>query len=332
MHEITLLIERYGLVVVFLNMLLDQAGLPLPIYPTLILAAALNSDHGWRIPEIVLVGVAGSLMADTTWYWAGRRYGRLVLSLLCRLSLSPDSCVRQTESMFSRVGVMALFVAKFVPGLSIISIVLSALSGASLLTFLTLDTLGATVFVGMGVLLGIVFRNAVFSVLATLASLGGYGLALVALALALYVFARWAQRQLFIRQLRMDRISAAELAQMLDRGETPLILDVRSKETRLLEGIIPGAIFAHPDEARDTLKGYPPHIEIIVYCSCPNEASAAVAAVHLRRAGFRKIRPLLGGIEAWAAIGRPIEILTETLRVVEAPVAVDVAVPCEFPY
>lgn len=330
MHEIALLIERYGLVVVFVNMLLDQAGLPLPIYPTLIVAAALNSGGTWRIPEIVVAGTVGSLAADIGWYWAGTRYGRLVLSLLCRLSLSPDSCVRQTESIFSRVGVLALLVAKFVPGLGIVSIVLSALSGARLLTFLVLDTLGASVFVGVGVLLGVVFRNAVFSVLSTLASLGGYGLALVAIALATYVLVRWLQRQLFIRQLRMDRISATELAAMLDRGETPLILDVRSKETRLQEGIIPGAIFAHPEEARQTLTGYPPLTEIIVYCSCPNEASAATAAAHLRRAGFRKIRPLLGGIEAWTQIGRPIEMLAETLRVVDTPVAM--AAPCDFPY
>jgi membrane protein DedA with SNARE-associated domain/rhodanese-related sulfurtransferase len=330
MHEIAILIERYGLVVVFLNMLLDQAGLPLPIFPTLMVAAALNSGDGWRISEIVLAGTAGSLVADIGWFWAGTRYGRLVLSLLCRLSFSPDSCVRQTETVFSRVGALSLLFAKFVPGLGIVSIALSAISRVGFVAFAALDTAGAAVFVGAGVLLGVVFRNAVFSVLATLASLGSYGLALVALAFGLYVLVRWTQRQLFIRQLRMDRISAAELAEMLDRGGSPLIVDVRSKETRLREGIIPGAIFAHPEEARQTLTGYPPHIEIVVYCSCPNEASAATAAAHLRRAGFRKIRPLLGGIQAWTEIGRPIEMLTETVRVAEPAVAM--AVPCDFPY
>jgi len=332
MHEIALLIERYGLVVVFLNMLLDQAGLPLPVYPTLIVAAALNANDGWRVPEIVLAGTAGSLVADLTWFWAGTRYGRLVLSLLCRLSFSPDSCVRQTETMFSKVGALSLLFAKFVPGLGIISIALSAIARVRLASFVLLDTAGTTAFVGLGVLLGVIFRNAVFDVLATLAQLGIYGIVLVALAFATYVLVRWTQRQLFIRRLRMDRITVDELADMVDRGESPLILDVRSKDTRRAEGIIPGAIFAHPDEARETLKAYPLHVEIVVYCSCPNEASAAIAADHLRKAGFKKIRPLLGGIQAWTEIGRPIELLTETIRVVDAPVTMVRPVPCEFPF
>jgi membrane protein DedA with SNARE-associated domain/rhodanese-related sulfurtransferase len=321
MNEITLLIERYGLVVVFVNMLLDQAGLPLPVYPTLIVAAALGVGSGWRIPEIVIAGTLGSLVADVGWYWAGRHYGRHVLALLCRLSFSPDTCVRQTESMFSRVGALSLVFAKFIPGLGILSIALSAMSRIGLLAFIALDVLGAIFFVAVPVLLGVIFRNAVYSVLATLANLGTYGLALIVLALATYVFVRWAQRQLFIRRLRMNRISAAELAEMVDRGETPVILDVRPKDLRLLEGIIPGAIFAHPDEARHTLVGYAPSVEIVVYCSCPNEASAAIAADHLRKAGFKKIRPLLGGIQAWSEMGRPVEMLDEALGGVEASVA-----------
>jgi membrane protein DedA with SNARE-associated domain/rhodanese-related sulfurtransferase len=321
MNEITFLIERYGLAVVFVNMLLDQAGLPLPVYPTLIVAAALGAGGGWRIPEIVVAGTLGSLVADVGWFWASTRYGRHVLALLCRLSFSPDTCVRQTESMFSRVGALSLLVAKFIPGLGILSIALSAMTRIGVLTFIALDALGALLFVSVAVLLGVLFRNAVFSVLATLANLGTYGLVLVAVAFATYVFVRWAQRQLFIRRLRMDRISAAELAEMVDRGETPVILDVRSKDTRDLEGIIPGAIFAHPDEARETLVGYAPTIEIVVYCSCPNEASAAIAADHLRKAGFKKIRPLLGGIQAWTEIGRPIHMPAETLGAVEASVA-----------
>ncbi|MBU6297616.1 MAG: VTT domain-containing protein [Alphaproteobacteria bacterium] len=310
MEHVVLLIERYGLVVVFVNVLLDQAGLPIPVYPTLLVAAALSASSRYGLPEIIAAAVAGSLIADTAWFWAGRRYGRSILGLLCRISLSPDSCVRQTESLFTKVGPSSLLVAKFVPGLSTVSIALCGSTGVGLASFLLLDSIGATLFLGTPIILGHLFRHAIADVLATLTTLGEVGIALVASAVALYIAGRWWQRQNFIRRLRMDRISVDELADMIDGGDTPVILDVRSDLTRYEEGVIPGAVFAHPSEAVKTLAELPRDIDVIVYCSCPNEAAAAVAAKHLRDAGFRKIRPLRGGIQAWAEAGRPILALT----------------------
>jgi rhodanese-related sulfurtransferase len=63
-------------------------------------------------------------------------------------------------------------------------------------------------------------------------------------------------------------------------------------------------------ELDPVLREYPRDTEVVVYCSCPNEASAAIAARHLKRAGFTKIRPLLGGIEAWSIAGQPVTSVT----------------------
>ncbi|MDE2181394.1 MAG: hypothetical protein KGJ78_00070 [Alphaproteobacteria bacterium] len=105
----------------------------------------------------------------------------------------------------------------------------------------------------------------------------------------------------------MDRISVDELVSMIDGGATPVTLDVRSGEARLRDGIIPGVIGAHPEDLEGVLALLAHGAEVVVYCACPNEASAATAARHLRRAGFRKIRPLLGGIDAWTKAGLPIQ-------------------------
>ena len=156
-------------------------------------------------------------------------------------------------------------------------------------------------------MLGEIFHDAIDSALAMLARWGEYGAALVIGALVLYVTLRLVDRQLFIRRLRMARISAQELAGLIDAGQNPIIFDVRSAEARKSEGIIPGSIGARPDEISLVAAHYARDAEIIVYCSCPNEASAAIAALHLKRAGFKHIRPLLGGIEAWAKAGRPIQ-------------------------
>ncbi|HEY5049068.1 MAG TPA: rhodanese-like domain-containing protein [Rhizomicrobium sp.] len=306
MHEIAILIERYGLVVVFVNIFLSQAGLPLPVYPTLVVAAALAAGSIARLPEIVAVAVAGSLLADICWFVASRRYGRRILGVLCKLSLSPDSCVRQTETLYARLGAASLLFARFVPGLGLVAIALSGITRVSAPVFVALDAAGVALYASTAVLLGFLFRNAISTALATLAQLGGFGLALVAVALAVWLLARWWQRRTFIAQLRMDRISAAELADMIDRGEKPVVVDVRAPEVRWRDGIIPGAVFAHPEDPQLSLAAYPRDAEIVVYCSCPNEVSAAVAARHLRSAGFRKIRPLSGGLEAWSELGRAI--------------------------
>jgi membrane protein DedA with SNARE-associated domain/rhodanese-related sulfurtransferase len=305
-QQIAYILEHYGLAAVFLSVLLDQGGLPVPSYPVLLFAGALSLSGGAPVPAVIAAAVVASLLADSAWYFAGARMGRRVLSLLCRFTLSPDTCVRQTEGMFGRVGPWTLLFAKFVPGLGYVSVALSGITRVSLPLFLALDAVGAAIYVSLPVVLGRIFHNAISAVLATLVHLGEYGLLLLAAALALYLALRYVERQLFIRRMRMDRISVDELARMIDEGLNPVIFDVRHADTRSRDGIIPGAVGAHATDILAMLEDYPRDAEIVVYCACPNEASAAVAALHLKRAGFKKIRPLLGGIEAWAGAGRPV--------------------------
>ena len=143
--------------------------------------------------------------------------------------------------------------------------------------------------------------------LSKLIAFGLFGLLAALAALALYLAAKWLQRQLFIRSLRMNRITVEELRRLIDERKDTLILDVRPPDVRAAEGIIPGAVAAHPAEIKAIIGTYSGDQETIVYCACPNEASAAMAAKHLRRAGFKRIRPLLGGIDAWVEAGHPIE-------------------------
>lgn len=310
MHDIAALLTEYGLFVVFLNVLLDQGGLPLPAIPTLMTAAALAGRFDSQVLEIVAAGALGSMISDLAWFWGGMRHGRRVLGMLCRISLSPDFCVRQTETVFGKIGPAALLIAKFVPGMTNITVVLSGVMRTPVALFVVLDGFGALAFVGIPVALGLLFKNAIADVLVTLAQLGKLGIAIVILALALYLLVRWWQRYIFIRQLRMDRITADELAELIAKGERPLLLDVRSKEVRLREGVIPGSVSAHPSDLDPIVNGYARELEIVVYCSCPNEASAATAAKHLRQAGFKKIRPLLGGVTAWTNAGHSLEVVS----------------------
>jgi len=303
MQHFASLIGQFGLFIVFANVLLEQGGLPLPSWPMLIVAGALGISGAGIMPPLI-AAAAAAMVADTGWYFAGARWGRKVLAILCRISLSPDSCVRQTESIFTRIGPKSLLFVKLLPGLGLVTVTMAGITGVSVPAFLLLDAIGATLFVAVPILLGRIFHDAVDVMLATLAQLGEWGALLLAAAFAVYICVRWIKRQAFVRQLRMDRITVTELAEMIGAGKTPLIFDVRTVDAQR-DGIIPGARLA-PGKLDEVLSQFPRDAEIVVYCACPNEASAVVVAQQFRRAGFKTIRPLLGGIEAWAKAGYPV--------------------------
>jgi membrane protein DedA with SNARE-associated domain/rhodanese-related sulfurtransferase len=302
------LIVEFGLALVFLNVLLEQAGLPVPAFPTLIVGGAYLAGDTPSLLALLGVGVAAAVIADTGWYIAGRRYGMRVLRMLCRISLSPDSCVTQTESIFSRLGASSMLFAKFVPGFASVATAMAGAVGLRYWKFALFDAIGAALWVGAAIFLGRVFREAIGDVLDTLASMGKYGLLLVAIALAAYIASKWWRRRQFIAQLRMDRVTVDELRSMIDEDRERLILDVRSRLVQAHSGRIPGARAVDIERIAEGLDGVPRDGEVVVYCACPNEASAVKVAQALKRIGFQRVRPLYGGIDAWVAAGHAVEM------------------------
>jgi membrane protein DedA with SNARE-associated domain/rhodanese-related sulfurtransferase len=305
-HLINLILE-FGLGLVFLNVLVEQAGLPLPAYPTLIVAGAYLAGDRTAILALLATAVAAAVIADTCWYFTGRRYGMRVLRTLCRISLSPDTCVTQTESIFMRYGPASMLFAKFVPGFASVATAMAGAVGLRYWKFLLFDALGAVLWVGVAIALGHLFRDAIAEILDTISSLGAYGLALLAVALAAWIAAKWWRRRQFILQLRMDRISVDELREMMNNEINATILDVRSQLTRTASGRIPGARAIDMERIHEGIVGVPRDGEVVVYCACPNEASAVKVAQALKQVGFHRVRPLTGGIDAWIAAGHDVE-------------------------
>jgi membrane protein DedA with SNARE-associated domain/rhodanese-related sulfurtransferase len=307
MSHVIAMIQQYGLGFVFLNVLALQAGLPIPAYPTLIVAGAYAAIGGDPLWALVLVGIAGALIADTGWYIAGRRFGLRILNTLCRVSLSQDSCVRQTETIFQRFGPASMLFAKFVPGFASVA---TALAGALRLrywVFLVFDAVGAGLWVSVGLGLGYLFRDAISDLMDKLASLGRYGSMLVVFGFVAWILLKWWRRRLFIKQLRMDRVSVDELRDLIDTNKASAIVDVRSPLTQAATGRIPGALTIDIKNIAKGFDGVAKDDEVIVYCACPNEATAVKVAQQLRKLGFKRIRPLHGGIDAWIGAGNEVE-------------------------
>ncbi|HKR76171.1 MAG TPA: VTT domain-containing protein, partial [Rhodanobacter sp.] len=242
-HQIIALIAQYGMLLVFLNVLLAQAGVPVPAVPTLVVAGALAAGDRLPLAGIVLTALIASLLGDLAWYLAGRRYGAGVMRTLCRISLSPDSCVKQSELRFHRWRGQVLLVAKFVPGLSMLAPPLVGAMGLPLRRFLLLDGLGALLWSGVAIALGYAFAGEIDRVLGAVANAGTVAVELAAALLAVYVLARWWRRERLLRSLRMARIGVEELARAIEAGRAPVVIDVRSAVARQLDDrIIPDAL------------------------------------------------------------------------------------------
>jgi len=307
METLLALIQQYGLAFVFVNVLLLQAGLPVPAYPTLIITGALATRGGAPMPALVATAVVASLMADLVWYAAGRRFGSGILKTICRISLSPDSCVRQTESIFARWGARSLAVAKFIPGFASVATSMAGVVRLPVWRFVLFDAIGAALWSGVAIGLGFAFSGAINQVLEVFGTLGRIGLWIIAGGFVIYLLVKWWQRELFIWQLRMDRVTVDELHEMMTGERVSKVIDVRSPMSQAMTGRIPGAITVDPMNFRVELLAVEPDSEVIVYCACPNEYTAAKVAKALIQHGFKRVRPLLGGIEAWVAAGHPVE-------------------------
>ena len=292
----------------FANVLLEQLGLPIPAVPTLVLAGALSVDGRLSAGAVLGVALLACAIGDTAWYFAGRRYGNRVLKLLCRVSLSPDSCVRQSETQFERWGRLALVLGKFVPGLSTIAPPLAGVMRLRWPEFLVLNGIGILLWAGLAVGAGMLFHAQVDYLIDRLEDLGAAAAVLGATLLGGYIALKWWQRRRFYRTLRLARITADDLRGLLRTRKGTVVVDVRSRVARGRDPrFIPGAVALDMEELEKRLDELPADEEVVFYCSCPNEASAAVVARRLIDRGYTRVRPLLGGLEAWADAGYELE-------------------------
>jgi membrane protein DedA with SNARE-associated domain len=262
------LVATYGLALVFLNVLAEQLGLPIPAVPTLAVSGALAVEGRLSALLILLVAVVASILADALWYELGRRQGHRILKSLCRVSLSPDTCVSQTERHFERWGLSSLLVAKFVPGFSTVAPPLAGATRAPFGAFLLFDAGGAMLWAGSALTVGMLFHRAIDRALQELASIGSWALLALGSALALFIAFKWWRRRRFFLALRAARISVEDLHHLMDEGKSPLVLDVRSGPARLADPRrVPGAEVCEASEIEQRVANLPRDREIILYCT-----------------------------------------------------------------
>jgi membrane protein DedA with SNARE-associated domain/rhodanese-related sulfurtransferase len=301
--------------VAFVGVFAGAIGLPVPAMPTLIVVGStlVAARDPMLILATFLAALAGAFLGDAAWFLTGRRFGYRVLDGLCRISLSPDTCVRRASGFFEKRGVKLLLVARFIPGLSLVAIPIAGAGDTRFVRFTVYDLLGATLWISVGLSAGMLFYRQID---ALLAGLRRFGLGLAALAvilLVVWIGFRYVRRALLLVRLRKSRISVDELSKLLANEPGALIVDVRSALSRRDDPfVIPGSRLFDLATADTDLATLPRHSAVVIYCSCPNEVSAAKVAERLTRLGFANVRPLTGGIGAWREAGRDVEAIVLT--------------------
>jgi membrane protein DedA with SNARE-associated domain/rhodanese-related sulfurtransferase len=305
---------RYAYTVIFLWVLTEQLGIPVPSTPILLAAGTLTATHKLSLVLVLLSALTGSLIADSIWYLFGKRYGAAVVRLVCKLSFESSACVRKTEGYFTKRGAAALLVAKFIPGLGSVAAPIAGQIGMGYGKFVLCDTGGVLLWV-LSVTLGgrffgdLIKRNA--HVLSWTAHFFGVIFVLLFLGFLAY---RMLQRRAFLRSVAMARIDPAELKDLMDAGQKVFIVDLRHPLDYLPDPrTLPGALSLTPDKLVEESGRIPRDQEIVLFCTCPSEATAARMALTLRKMGIRRVRPLRGGYDEWKRLGYPlVDIAVET--------------------
>lgn len=268
MFSIRALLLTHGYAFLFSYILAVQSGFPVPSDPLLLIMGALAGDHLYSLWGSLGFAIAAALIGDTLWYEIGRVRGRSVLRLLCKLSLEPDTCVRSTESTFEKRGSSTLLFAKFVPGMSLVSMPLSGMTRMPRWRFLLLDAAGTSLWAFAYLFAGFLFHRQVNAVIVFVGLLGRRAGIVAVLLLALYIAFKFLQRWLLIRELRINRITPDELAEMLKSGEKVTIVDLRNPLEIQRDGTkLRDALVLRPDDLRSRSHEIPREHEIILYCT-----------------------------------------------------------------
>ncbi len=319
------LFVKYAYLILFLWVLVEQLGIPIPSIPLMLTAGTLSATHKMSAVAALLCVLAACMLADSMWYLLGRSYGNKVLKLLCRFSLEASTCVTKTENYFTRRGPVTLLFAKFVPGLSTVAAPIAGQTGMRFGRFLLWDLAGSFIWAEAYLLVGRFFGDIAKKSAPFLHLLSHFAVLLVALmVVGIFIFRVVKQRR-FLADVRARRIEPEELMAMISEAEktgenAPFIVDLRHPLDYLPDPrVLPGAVRVGPAELGMHSERIPRDRDVILYCTCPSEETSGKVAMQLHKMGISRVRPLRGGFDGWKVAGFPLIDYADDAPAAETP-------------
>lgn len=298
--------------ILFIWVLLEQLGLPMPSVPLLLTAGTMSATHRVYASSAVMTVLVACLIADSTWYLLGRSFGNRVVRLLCKLSMEATTCVAKTEGYFTRRGPVTLLFAKFVPGLSTVAAPIAGQTGMSYSRFLFFDMSGTLIWSLSFLFAGRFFGDIAKRSQGFFGFLSHFAALVFVLLVASFFIWRVVKQRRFVARVRELRLDPEELKAMLDEAELdgtpqPYIVDLRHPLDYLPDPrVLPGAVRIGPAEIAGYAERIPRDRDVILYCTCPSEETSAKVALQLHRLGITRVRPLRGGFDGWKNAGYPL--------------------------
>lgn len=303
----------YGYLLLFAWVLIEQLGIPIPASPVMLAAGALSAEGSMHFALALGAVVVAAVLSDTTWFFLGRRYGHRILRRLCKLSLEPNTCVRRTQDSVGRRGAVMLLFAKFVPGLAILAPPIAGQYRMPTWRFLLFDSLGSSIWATAILLGGRFFGVALNHNPALLGWAGRFSGILLLTGIIGFFVARIVRRRATLRKLAASRLEPQDLKRMLDAGEQVYIVDLRHPLEILTDPYtLPGALQFAPQALAERHHEIPRDRDVVLYCTCPSEATAARTALLLLKHGIERVRPLRGGYDEWKRLGLPLQGIPPT--------------------
>lgn len=303
---------HYVYLILFLWVMAEQLGAPIPSIPLLLTAGTLTATHKVSLTATLLVVMAACAISDSVWYYLGQKYGGSVVKLLCRLSMESSTCVRRTTNYFTTHGSKALLVAKFVPGLSTVAAPVAGQTGMPYRTFLAYDMAGALFWSLTVTLAGRFFGDQLKKDPHAFNMLGHFAVLVFVLLLVGIFLYRIIKQQSFLKSVRGAKIEPEELKDMLDAGQKVFIVDLRHPLDYLPDPrVLPGSVRISPETLAIHNEQIPRDRDVVLYCTCPSEATSGKVALTMRKQGIYRVRPLRGGFDEWKRLGFPLETLQE---------------------
>lgn len=268
MQDTLQFVVQYGYALLFVWVLIEQGGLPIPATPLILAAGALAGQGRMSLPLVVIAATLGCFAADVFWYSFGKRRGAIVLNLLCRIAMEPDSCVRRTESTFSKFGPRTLLVCKFIPGLNTAAPALAGMVSVPFPRFIAFDLVGALLWTVTYSVVGYLFSKQLDRIARDAHLLGNGLLILFVTGVIAYVLYRWRARELFLQQVKGDRITPDELKHELESGMRPVIIDLRHPLDVLTDPrTLPGALQISPEDLQARHQEITRDGEVVLFCT-----------------------------------------------------------------
>ncbi|MFC0401489.1 VTT domain-containing protein [Paraburkholderia rhizosphaerae] len=300
-------VAKWGSALVFLNVLIARLGIPIPAVPLLLFAGVAIVDHRLSFWHVLGAAGLGALTGDSVWFTAGRIFGRRLIHALARLSVTVEKRVRKARALFARFGPGIVAVSKFVPGLAIITPPLMGTTRVSAAIFFAWDALGVTAWATFWLLGGALFERHLRMFIVEVRRHGATAIDVLVVLALIYLLYRLILRWRAQPPFALASVTPEGIDEMLRPALPPMILDARPEPVRQQEPYRLPRVMHVERNSLGEVDASSVERNTVVYCVCPDQETARTLSQQMRDKGFRQVRAIRGGLDAWERRGYAVE-------------------------